>query len=372
MTVWLHLRRFLVGIYRDRARVFLALIAAVMLWYIIGEKVETEGEFTMAIVAVPKIDASAVDMLFLKVPDSLVLERTDPSFVKVAFRGTKEDLDRFDKRNGVWEIPPDFCGGADRTRKQVNVGDVFQFSGIRSLRSLRILGQPSFEISLARRAETDVTLSLANLEVDPGLIPEDADLECRFLPSTIRVSGAIDVIRALDENAARLKVHVDTGRFQLALRDVLTVHGNEFALDASTDNSQRVVVEDVGDIRIQLVRKQQFRTVKLESVPVNWLIPKAAWREGADLKNPLKLSAETVSLEIQLPIEEAQSATLEADLRARLNVFVNLLEMPFTVEADKLPVHVEGLAKGALVTPIPARIDVEWRKKVEGGSADNR
>jgi hypothetical protein len=345
---------------RDGIRILLSLLGAYLLWYFIGRKVETE-EGVFVTISAQALDDSVRPGLVIRVPPGLVVEEYAPRRLNLDVRATKEEIDRLKSGFiGIWNLPPDFCGTKQRVTRQVDVGTVFTIAGERSLASM-LTGAVPFEVTVAQRETYRIPLSRDTVVVEGATLPADASWE--FQPSSVEISGARDVIGRIRGGGARIRIEMSREEFNQALQAPQRIGGRSFSVvEANGAPRGSVVFNEPRFVEMKLGRVAAQRAVLLDEVEVNYLIPTKAWREGVDRENPVRLSPERITAEIAVPSDYVAVGELSDDLRAKLRLHVDLLDMPASVEAAPLPVRVVGLPPGITVKLIPERVDVEWRK----------
>lgn len=346
----------------DYSRVIVALFAAYILWFFIGRKIEKDDEFDLTIEVVGPEQSAPARGLIIRVPSQLIVESVSPRTVNIKILGTKEDLDRLRSQVfGTWTVPTDFLGGEPRTKRVIDIGKTFSFTGFRSLTSLRVEEGEMITVTVAQRGTTKVVLTPETVKLDGQDIPEDAVFS--FRPSSVNVSGAIDAIERIRTARAKLVISLTKSELQLALREPFSVAGAALQLSDDSQAMTRVTFSDPRTVDLRLERKLPPRIIRLENVPVGWLNVKSVWREGVDPEDPVAIAKPTMWVEVSVPNDYATVGPIEDELRQRLNLFVDMREMPFAVEAQQLPVHFEGLPLGSTIKLESERIDVEWRRK---------
>ncbi len=353
----------------DLPRIGSALFAALVLWFFIGQKVETTVKVRVRVDAANGEAVVPAQTLLLRAPESLVIEKFEPKEFDIELRGRREDVDRLRAQlSGVCDLAADFCGNFVRASRQLDVGSTFRFTGFRSMTSLRLAANYSIDVTVAKRGSSRVVLKPESIEViGEGLA---ADASWTIAPSSVTLSGAQDVIERLTSGSAKLRVRLTRAEVAEALRAPFRFGSSLAEVADASGVIGHADFENPTQLDLRVTRTVPQRAVRLENVPIGWLNVKTAWREGVDRQDPVHISPETMWVELSVPVDFATTATPEDELRKRINLFVDMREMQFSVEAAPLPIHVEGLPAGATYKLEHERVDVEWRKsdKKEGGS----
>jgi hypothetical protein len=358
---------------QDMGRLFLSFLAAVALWYFIGRKVETEELFPVRVIVVSHAEEARQAGLVVRVPPQLVFQDLSPQQLVLRVRGKGEEIDRLRKElTGVWNVPVDFCGNEDSARKTIDVGSTFTFDRFRSLRSLRLLEAASLTLELRRRASARLVLGPDKVEIAGEDLPPD--IAWTISPSSVEVSGAKDLIERVAAVGARLRVTLSRVETTEALKGLpLKFSAENCTVVENGETRGRVKFESPTSLELRITRTTPSRVVRLENVPIGWLNVKNVLREGIDPAEPVRTTPTSIWAEITLPGDSPAPVNLEEELRAKLNLFVDLREMPQGVEAKSLPLRVEGLPSGAAVSLELDRVDVELRRKeptgTEGGKS---
>lgn len=357
---------------QDAGRVFLSFLAALVLWYFIGRKVETEESFQVRVVVVSGSEASRESGFVVRIPPQLVFEDVSPQVLNLRVRGRGEEIDRLAKElTGVWNVPADFCGTENSVRKTIDVGSTFTFDRFRALRSLRLTEPVSLTISVGKRASARLVLGPDKVEISAEDLPPD--IAWTISPSSVEVSGSPNLIERVAMIGAKLRVTLSRVETTEALKGLpLRFTAENCTVVENGETMGRVRFDSPSSLELRITRTTSPRVVRLENVPIGWLNVKSVLREGIDPLEPVRTSPTLVWVEITLPGEAAGSVNLEEELRAKLNLFVDLREMPQGVEAKSLPLRVEGLPAGATLQLELDRVDVELRRKdpanTEGGN----
>ncbi len=361
-------RRFFVALARDRGRVVWAGIGAMVLWYLLGQEVLDSDDFSLPIHAVGPLDREPEgDALILRVPKDLAFVGAEPASVYLTVKGTHEDVAQLEGHlRGSFDVPADFCGVDSQRTKQIDVTRSFLFPRLKSISGLDFAVPAEVALTFARRAERAVTLSKDNLEFDPASMRAEVDVE--FEPAFVSVSGPADEVTRLEHEPGRLKLATVSKDFvtaataaKRALRaDIAWLIGG----DAKTDIVRSGLVVNGGRaMQVSFRRRRADKVVELENVEISALIPPAAWREGANRADPVRLKEKSAKVTLSLPesLFTTEFGGDDAQLRRQLSLFVNLRDLVSPKVTDRLKVRVEGLPEGATIVSIsPDAVDVEW------------
>jgi hypothetical protein len=363
---------YLHGLREDSPRLVLSLLAALVLWYFVGRKVEDDEFFAVNVIAVKSDEPTPATGLVLRIPNGLVFEAANPVKVTLRVVGKGEEIDRLRRELlGVYEVPPDFCGEFVRVQKTIDIKDAFKFAGFRTLTSLAIDGTPQITIGIGKRATARVTTGAEKFELIGDSLPAEA--QWTIAPSSVEVAGAQDLVQRLASTGAKLRVKLDRNEVNYALKQGrFEFGGDSVRLVEGDQEIGRVEFVAPTLLELRITRTTEPRIVRLENLPIGWLNLKSAWREGLDPADPVRTTPAAMWIEITATGELASVANLEDDLRKRINLFVDLRDLGLTVEAGSLPVRVEGLPVGASIALEMERVDVELRRKEpensEGGN----
>lgn len=369
---------FLGSLWNERMRLVASGLGALLLWFLIGQQVETTDTIALEVRCIGASDPMPVgNGLFIRIPREMAFSAVSPTTIELDVTGTREDLARMEGALlGTYLVPSDFLGGQKLETRELSVGTdgPFQFPRLRSLRTVQVSAEQSIHLTLARRHAEHLNLGAANLLFADESMAKDLDIV--FEPALVQISGPSDRATLLRSNPGLFRlVEIDAERFELALRGNLVVHtrGAQFV-----DPEQRLQTLTVDDqlIKIKFTRNR-FRTVVLKDIEVVPHIPRNAWRdENMDRVDPVTLAPDTVEVTLTIP-EDAFSAGLdEAQLGKQVRLFVDLIEMPFDSAAGKLPVHVEGLPAGTTIVIDGKKIgemviDVEWNTPEAPAESNN-
>ncbi|MFH0945105.1 MAG: hypothetical protein V2A76_07895 [Planctomycetota bacterium] len=354
------IRRLAAGIWKERGRVLTSGVGALLLWFLLGQKVETTEQITVGVRCISaEEDWPSGNGLFIRIPSGLALSDVQPRILDLEVKGTREELGRLDRSlKGTFEVPAGFLRNEERATREYVVKDEFHFGRLLSLPSVTIESLDKITLTLARRYVNNLTLSAANLTfTEPGM---GQDVRVDFEPSMVRVSGPGEQARRIIENPELFKLaSIDQVAFEAATRGKLRVPARLGLFEGHRGQLERMVAEDQ-PIKITITVTQRFRTVVFPDVEVVPLIPADAWPAGVNRERPLSLHPDAVLVTLQVPEECFSGGSSESDLLKQLNLFVDLLEMPFDTAAENLRVHFEGLPEGARVKIEPPLIDVIW------------
>lgn len=357
---------------QDLGRLLLSFLAAFALWYFIGRKVETDEVFQVRVIVVSHSEEARQAGLVVRVPPQLVFQDVSPQTLNLRLRGKGEEIDRLRKElTGVWTVPADFCGNEDTARRTVDIGSSFSFERFRTLRSLRLAEPSSFTLTLGKRASARLVLGPEKVEIAAEDLPPD--IAWTISPSSVEVSGVKDLIERVTAVGAKLRVTLSRVETSEALKGLpLKFSAENCSVVENGETRGRLRFESPTSLELRITRSTPPRVVRLENVPIGWLNVKSVLREGIDASEPVRTTPTSVWAEITLPGDAPATVNLEEELRAKLNLFVDLREMPQGVEAKSLPLRTEGLPPGATLTLEVDRVDVELRRKdttgTEGGN----
>ncbi len=383
------IHRFFMGIARDKSRVFGSGIAALVLWYLIGQKVLETRDFNLPIHAVGPLDREPEgDGLIVRVPQHLAFVVAAPPSVTVSVTGPAEDLARLESRlRGSFDVPPEFCGTDSERTVRFDVTRAFSFPRMNSIPSLDFAKPVDVELTCARRAERAVTLNKDNLEFDPASTRADVDVE--FEPAFVSVSGPADEVTRLEKEPSRLKLATVNKEFVTAASsgkrglpvDIAWLVGSNGIIGAGASGGPGsatrtgevgrtgLVVNGGKPVQVTFHRRRVEHTVVLDNVEIAPLIPAAAWREGANRADPVHLKEKTARVTLRLPESDFTNEFGGDDMQVRrqLALFVNLRDLVPPKVADRLKVRDEGLPEGAtIVSIVPDTVDVEWNLSDSG------
>ncbi len=354
--------RLFVGLWTDRLRFLAAGGIALLLWFLLGEKVNHKDSIPLEVRILAEDEAMAGDGLFIRVPGNLAFTDVDPTSVDLELSGPRAEMSRLEGAlNGYFEVPSDFIGEQKADRRVLRVKGDFRFPQLESSR-VDIVNQPEIVIGLARREVGSITLRADNLEFQPPTLGEG--IEVSFDPSILQLSGPQAQIQKLKVSPELFRL-ATIGRHELeiGLRGGLTVRPRQGKFLSETLHRLDFALPGADLVRITLRRASEPYVLTFDSVEVTPLVPKGAWREGIRKEDPLGLEPETVRAEVRVPKtafptrEEAR-----AHVERELNLFVDLGDMPFTTLAQWLKVRAEGLPEGATISVSPDVIDVHWNE----------
>lgn len=351
-------------LWEDRKRVASAGLAAVVLWLLLGEKVQDELSKELEIQVIESGAIPLGEGLFIQVPDNLALSAVTPQTAVLEMEGPRDEIARLEGlMRGFYEVSRDFTGGRQRRSVQVDVAERFDFPQLRSL-GVTIKNDPVIELALAQRAYHNVSLTKQNLVFDDASIAEG--LAVNFSPSLVRVSGPIDRVQLLVQDPGLFALtRIDADAYRDALDGALTVRTRNGSFGDGEGNLQRLTVTDPNElIRISFQKAREYWTVTLEDVEVLHLVPARANREDVRDENPLTFVPDAVSVAVTVPrdLYPSEEAARE-ELRKALNLFVDLGDMLFGSDAAKLIVRNEGLPPDCDVVITPPEIDVNWNPR---------
>ncbi len=354
--------------------VFVSLLGAVMLWYLLDKKVVKEQVFTLDVDHVAEGDVwPQVPGLYLRIPNGLAYQSVKPDRVDVLVEGTAEHLARLeDTLRGQFDVPEDFLGGEPFCTKDLVVDQAFSFPAREAMPGLRIVSPGTITLTLSRRMEFMLSLDASNLEFEDAKMAESVDV--RFSPSSVRVYGPVRGIDLLQSRPDLFKLaQIDARNFENALRSGLSARARHRRF--LEDNDALKNLEVVNDtITITFERREKFIERVLENVEVMHLIPAEARPEGLDPDSPLSIDPPAVTLRLKVPESYFAADRTEASLRRDLDVYVDLGDMPSSVHAARLEPRVHGLPAGASCVVEPALIDVVWNipdVDTEGGAPES-
>jgi len=354
------LKRFLRALWTERSRVIFAGVGALMVWFLLGQKVNTSQVIPVEVrVISADEDWPRGSGLFIRVPAQLALSDVQPRRLELTVKGAAEKIFRLDQSlHGTYPVPVNFLGDQEQVTKQLKVDDVFTFGQVKSLGNLKVEAPVTISLTLTRRTVENLTLSKANLSfIEPDL---GQDVRADFEPTMIRVWGPADQARLLRESPDLFQLtSINRDGFQHAELGKLMVPTRLAVFDPQGGRLERMSVES-RLIRITLTPKRRFRQLVFEGLEVMHLVPRKAWPAGVDRERPLNLHPDTVKITLEVPEEYFSRGGDSAAVKNGLNVFVDLGEMPFDAEADNLSVHVNGYPEGATVKVEPEVIDVIW------------
>lgn len=354
------IRRFVAGIWKERSRVFFSGLGALLLWFLLGQKVADHDTIAVGVRCISaEEDYPPGSGLFIRIPKGIAVSDVEPRTLDLRVTGTREDLVRLDRSlKGTFEVPAGFLRGSEQVTRELSVRERFHFGRFLSLPSLSLDSEAKIQLSLARRHNINVALSEENLVfTEPGL---GQGVEIEFEPTMIQVSGPGEQARLVAENPGLFKLaSINRVAFDSATRGKLQVRASRGLFRGAEGELERLAAEDQL-IRITITVTESFRTVTFQDLEVISLVPASAWPAGVNRERPLSLNPDAVKVIIDVPEQYFAGGVGEEDLLKHLNLFVDLGEMPFDTAAENLPVHVEGLPLGAKARVEPPKVDVIW------------
>lgn len=366
-----------VSLWSDRGRVLAAALIGAMIWYLLGQKVEDTFTFYLPVRAVSGSEEMPQgQFVVIRVPTELAFCEVHPEQVPLVLRGTRQDLAEAREGNlrGVYVVPPDFCGNEKRKTRDIFGARDLQFAKLKTLPSVRIDQIANIELTIGERRWSNVKLEMQNLEFEPGINREGVEVE--FEPTLMVVSGPYDEVGLFEQDRSRLKLpQIDRATFDAAFALEQSIPASRAYFSAAGPGMPPLrgltVTEPDRMIQIRFRRQRLFVERQFDNVEISQLIPKSARREDVDPARPVDLEFDSVSVKVRVPEDYFAKGRTEAELRRELNVFVDLGEMPFERDAQRLKIRHEGLPEGATATVEPADVDAKWRRLAEHNGTGN-
>lgn len=355
-----------VGLWGDRMRFLAAGGIALLLWILLGEKVDDEEKFNLDVRTLSGDAQPLGSGLFIRIPESLAFSDVMPGDVDIELRGPAAELSRLEGTlRGFLDVSPDVLGDRQSETREVRVRGDFKFPQLDSLR-VSIVNEPTIALTLSRRSPGTITLGKANLSFEPASLGDGIDVE--FKPSLLTASGPHGQIQSLKADASQFRLTtIGPRELELGLADKLFVRARHGTFDNESLNRvdflerEDIAGEDL--VLIKFSKRQELIHLKFEGVEVTPLVPRAAQRDGIRKEKPLGFDPAMVDIEVTIPKDaNGQRDELRAQVARDMNVFVDLGDMPFTSLAGHLRVRVEGLPAGAKVKVTPEVIDVHWNE----------
>jgi hypothetical protein len=361
------LQRGVSFVWDDRRRVLLAGFAAIVLWFLIGGKVERDKPLRLDVAVVPAGRAPVNAALNIMMPDELALVSVEPKQVSVKVRSTDENLNRIDSGSllGQLEIPKNYCDNERRTTVEtVDVLNRFEFEEVPGV-VLESVDPPTLVLEVAQRNTGRVYLDASNLTFEPPTLADGLDV--RFEPNSFDISGPYSTVDRVTENHGLLQITAPLGA-----SDVLKLKENPrsfpagavFLLDRGQVKRGLVRVEGTEWITVSLSERAQLREQTFSDVPVEAYVPERARRPG----QTVVLDPKTVTVRFQVTEKFALEGRQPAELLQSLQLFVNVGTLQR--DAGLLPVVALGIDEEVVkeVEIVPSEIDVTWKDGAsEGG-----
>lgn len=356
----------------DAGRFFGAGFIALVLWFLLGEKVRQEEQLVLEVRVLQRGETAQGSGLFVRLPPGLALADVSPRRVELRIAGPAEDLARLEGTvRGYFDVPSDFTGGSERVTREVGVAEDFQFPRLKSL-AIDILESPRLLLTVARRATGSLVLSRENLRFTSPDIAKEVEVE--FEPSAIRITGPMDLVRLVrDRPSMFMLAEIDGVAAARAMASGFVVPAGQgtFLGEDGPIDALEVVDPDLR-VRIRFIKRPKTFEVVLEDVEVAPLVPPSARRTDVREEDPITLSHDRVTVRVIVPADKfADEKEAKQRLRRDLNLFVDLGEMPFGTNAMKLRVHYEGLPEGSKIEIDPPEIDVIWNPKEPQSGAES-
>jgi len=356
------LPQFFDGLWKDRTRFLAAGGIAILLWFLLGEKVTNRLPIPLDVTVLAAGEAPVGSGLFIRLPESLAFSAVDPASVTVSLEGPRADLAAVRPLlQGFYDVPLDFLAGKQSESNPVNIdGDLFpQLDSLR----LEVVHATPLVLSVAKRDAGRISLGAGNIEFDPPTLAENMDVV--FEPSSLSVTGPQAPIQRLREDPSLFKL-ATIARSDLAQgeRGELSFRAAQGSFEEEALARLRFVDGGGSDvIKVRLKRRREMVIVSLTDVEVVPFVPSSAKRDNIRMENPLTLEPATIDVKVTLPKEGyADKDEAKAAVGRALNLFVDLGDMAFTELAGRLPIRIEGLPDGATIEFSVDVIDVTWNE----------
>ena len=357
-------RALMISLWVDRGRAFAALVSAVILWYLIGQRLVVPSDpISLRILDVRPGEETQAGGLYLTLPDNLVLMSVSPEVVQLRVSGSKVEIDTINAESasfrGFYELPRDVCGPDDERTVAVQVTESFEFPSIEARPDLRFVDRPEISVTVARRESVEVELEPRHLAA------EGVDLEgvqVTFSRATVVVGGPkalIDRIIA-DDGLLRSDALVNIRLADATAPKTVALGGLHIVDDAGVTGRGLLVIDD-GRVEVTIQKERVYRDVALTQLEVLALIPSRSRRENVDWEAPLKIDPPALDVALRVPEEYFSKGLTEADLRRDVMLYVNLGDREASIDAGVLSVRRLGVPENAAIKLSHDQVDVEWQ-----------
>ncbi len=386
--VYVNLKRTVVAIGSDWVRVLVSGVAAVVLWFVLSDKIAEVVVVELTVQerdeAIPQSEQGAG--LYIVVPTELAFVGTEPKNVKVTIRGPREEVAKAKEQlKATYRVEPDFTGENVDATRSINVKQEFDWSELRAHRGVEVESTSSLALTIVRRTDYRLTLGKQNLvfNVDPtltldglgeadGTTPPIDDFDVYFVPSDLKVTGTVDDVNLLRANPSLFtltEISAEAASLAFAKRLVVVAGGGMFKLPAGAiereDEKRKLtlrVTNPSQDVSVIFERRVRLRSFVLEQMPVGAMIPLGVRRTDVNELRPVSIEDERVTVTVTVS-ESLVKDDFESAVRQNLNLFVDVGDIPPGIDAKKLVIRCEGAPLGAIVEVSPKETDVNWNVK---------